>query len=272
MIREISIINKELVNDNKGGILSHVSKTISFDDEKMFKIFPELLTNYHVSFSTFRENRKNKEHFIQTSFLLYDYDDGTKSETIHENLIDVSHFIFGSKNHLKDKEDGKGIVERFHVIIPISEPITNIDLYKYIWKDMESCKLKIKCDKSSKDVTRYYFKHSMMLYGHCSEIMDVTHLYEPYEIFHKQLLAAEKIQFEGGGKTFDSRHKNYKLLYELNSGKRNTNCCILVGSMIRCGMSKYHIKKLIEEHIRYDKSFAQEKLDRIINDFFAKKR
>ena len=111
-----------------------------------------------------------------------------------------------------------------------------------------------------------------MLYAHNISVLDVTYLYENYETFHKQLLAAERIQFEGGGRTFDSRHKNYKLLYDLKSGKRNTNSCVLVGSMLRCGMSKYQIKKLIEEHLRYDKSFPQERFDRIINDFYTKKK
>ena len=270
MIREISIINKSLVNNNKGGILSHVSKTISFEDEKTFALFPELLTNFHVSFSTFSDNKRNKESFLQTSFLVYDFDDGTPSALIHENLLDISHFIFGSKNHFKDKGDGKGVLERFHAIIPINDCISSVGFFKYIWRDIEKIKIKKKTDKSCCDVTKYYFKHSKMIFENKATMLDISHYYDAYDTAKK--LEVAEIKQWGSIRTFDRRNKHYNLLSDLKSGNRNNNCCILVGSMLRCGMDKMQIKSTIIPHIFFDHSFSEEKLDRIINDFSKKPR
>jgi len=265
MIREISILNKELVNDDKSGFLSHVSKSIKFTDEKMFKCFPELLTNFHVSFSTFRDNQKNKSAFIQTSFLVYDFDNGTLSQMIHDNILDISHFIVGSKNHLKDKEDGKGIIERFHVIIPLEEELTDTEFFKYVWKDIEKHKLKAESDKSCCDVTKYFYKHSHVLFVHNASFLSTKHLKYPY-IIEKNLSEA-MFKKPKGKRTFDERNKYYKLLYDLKAGNRNNNCCILVGAMINCGMTKKEIKKTISPYVYFDKSFTESKLERIINDF-----
>ena len=40
------------------------------------------------------------------------------------------YIILASKNHNRDKGDGNGIIERFHVFIPVSIPITDQTFYK----------------------------------------------------------------------------------------------------------------------------------------------
>jgi len=119
---------------------------------------------HHIAPATFRDNLKTLSHFEQTELLCFDFDSGKhKSEDIHKTLGELNHVILASKNHLKDKNDGKGIIERYHVFVPVDEAITDYTLYRYTIKKIgELAKWDI--DNTCKDASHYYFKHSIQLY------------------------------------------------------------------------------------------------------------
>src|SRR5258708_6257419 len=101
-----------------------------------------LAVNFDLAPAVFQQNIRRKANLLSMDWLIYDFDDGTSSGRIHEILAGdnyrdwrLNHVLAGSKNHLRDKGDGRGQVERFHFFIPLRTPITDADLYSFVWME-----------------------------------------------------------------------------------------------------------------------------------------
>lgn len=105
--------------------------------------------------STFNENRRIGTNFIQADFIVMDIESATQTvEYIKNVLKPVDYVIVSSKNHLVDKNDGKGIIERYHVIVPLKEPITDILFYNEFALHLFG-RFNIDVDKSCAEVCRF---------------------------------------------------------------------------------------------------------------------
>lgn len=157
----ISIILDQNVTNDKVGNLSLVNNVVKVKD---LEFFAKVCLKYHICCGTFFNNKRKLEDFKEIWFLQYDFDNGTNVDTVIEKLSGYNFVIMASKNHLKEKNDGKGIIPRFHVFIPLQTPITDEEYYKHIIKKYAK-KWNFNIDKQSIDATRYFYKHSAFLYG-----------------------------------------------------------------------------------------------------------
>lgn len=162
MIR-FSILNDKYINDDKAG------SPVYIEAEAMADNLSDMingLQSYHIAVALFRHGYRCGKDWLSNDFLALDFDNGTLSKDIHYKLceLDINHLIMASKNHLKDKNDGLGIVERFHVFIPFDRPITDPNLYSFIGIKFPQF-LGWKTDQSTtKDKTRYFYKHRECLF------------------------------------------------------------------------------------------------------------
>lgn len=238
-----SVIDDSLVKNNKGGFLSHVSATFEWED---LKEFTKLCLKYHVAPAEFKDNRKNQEHFEGITLLCYDFDDGTTHEEVKKKVKGiVPYTILASKNHLKDKGDGKGIIERFHLFILIEEPITDVEFYKYLWEKIKKT-LELKdVDKSSVDPSRYYFKHSEFLSGSFKgnpiRIESYKKLWQNVKKYEQNREKAIQKKFENCKSPPLERLKKTKnwrenSVYLNQKGKRHTTAISIAGTAKKIGL------------------------------------
>jgi hypothetical protein len=163
-----SAIDNKKILDNKSGWLSHVDYEL---EANSLKDFAESLLEYHIAPAIFIDGKKCQSNVASIEVACLDFDKGASSQQIHEQLIakKLNHVMAGSKNHLKDKGNGQGIIERFHVFIPLESPITDICLYKEIVKALPiqnqwldgTC---FEVDRNCSDASRYFYKHSQILF------------------------------------------------------------------------------------------------------------
>jgi hypothetical protein len=131
-----------------------------------------LAVNFDLAPAVFRDHIRRKSHLESMDWLIYDFDDGTSSTRIHQMLSGdnyrewrLNHVIAGSKNHLRDKGDGRGPVERFHIFVPLKSPITDADFYSFVWAQFARLFLRsFTPDPACKDVSRYLARHSAVLF------------------------------------------------------------------------------------------------------------
>lgn len=170
----ISIINDILINDDKSGNLSSVSSV----ENCIFSNIGNIACRNHICLGTFLNNKRKKEFFLGIEVISYDFDEGTiSSKAVFELLKNrFTLTILASKNHLKDKGDGRGIIERFHLLLPLSEVVRDTELFKYIsTKFAEQNGILEHIDSHCKDVTRYYFKHKEILYNSIRNTVNVSY-------------------------------------------------------------------------------------------------
>src|ERR1035437_3162288 len=117
---KLSLLEDNCVADDKRGYPVYLTSEVEFES---FGEVVEILQKHHIAIGSFKDNYRKGADWVSSDFLAVDFDDGIKSEVIHQQLttLAINHLIIASKNHRKDKGDGKGIVERFHVFIPFSQ-------------------------------------------------------------------------------------------------------------------------------------------------------
>ena len=156
----VSLIADYRVEDDKSGILSHADLVVpveSMDD------FAELLVRFHTCPGVFHQQQRRKAAFKSIQLVSFDFDDGTPFEDVRGRVEGWNHVIAASKNHMKDKEDGKGVLPRFHLFLELDRPIQDAKTYSV---GVEYLKRRFHlggCDKSVKDVTRYFYRHTSIL-------------------------------------------------------------------------------------------------------------
>lgn len=123
----------------------------------------EACQKYHVAVSKFKDGRRNGQHFECSDFMAFDFDDETTSQKIHEDCVRKNwrHIIMASKNHLRDKEDGKGIRERFHLFLMYRSDTK--EEYKYAAKRISQI-MGWTIDRNCTDATRYFYRHPKALF------------------------------------------------------------------------------------------------------------
>ncbi len=125
---KISILQDDHVSENKSGFLGSVAIThycASLSE------FSGINTQFHICCGVFNDNKRCKSSFHSIGFLQFDFDSGTTVESVVNALGSFDAVISASKNHLRDKGDGKGVIPRFHLFLPLVKPITDASYYSF---------------------------------------------------------------------------------------------------------------------------------------------
>ena len=158
------MIKFSVINDNVIGADKRMyTDTVSGKAKCAFEKLGEVMVNHHIAVGIYTDNIKRCKNLISTDLLIFDFDDGTQSvEEATADIKEYDYILVGSKNHLKDKGDGKGIIPRFHLIIKLKESIVDSEFYGWLASEIAT-KLKFKNDHNVKDSARYLYKHSSVI-------------------------------------------------------------------------------------------------------------
>jgi hypothetical protein len=257
----ISLIDDGKVREDKSGNLSHVSfaePMANMDD------LAEAIVNFHFAPGVFRDNKRDKEHFEGIELLCYDFDQGTPWEPFAEKFKEFKHVIAGSKNHMKDKNDGKGAIPRWHLFLGIDAPVVCPDAYKVLIRNRGQRYGLTNSDKACNDVTRYFYRHSVILSkqskgGHIIASNGMDEWLLEQEKIHKWKYVDsmnERCRWQALSPLDTFKKTKYFQLLENgalnNVGERHTNCCRIVGAMKVCGIDRYAAESLIYQYSRTD--------------------
>ena len=159
----VSVLEDRCVGNDKGGFPVHIKQI--WDCDNLIEL-SEICCSNHITIARFNNFYRHSNNWISNDYLAVDFDDGTLYDDIHNQLVkrSINHLILASKNHERDKGDGNGILQRFHVFMPFNESVTgNPKLYSFI--AVSFCKeMDWKADlPTTKDKTRYFWKHREIL-------------------------------------------------------------------------------------------------------------
>lgn len=248
---KISIINDDKIMNNKAGDLGTISSVLEIDN---LKDFAKVCLKHHICCGTFRNNIRNLEKLEKIWFLQYDFDDGTTVESVIEKLKEYNMVILASKNHMIDKNDGRGIIPRFHVFLPMSEPLDNVKFYSWLIKYLAE-KFQLQIDRRAIDSTRYFYKHSKFLYGKANAENIRPGFYYPNYCFHvakENALNEKKEEFlnkqneKYGISSYDRLQAAKKLIEEkvgssISGYGGNNNTYVATCYCVDCGLNTSQI-------------------------------
>lgn len=151
-------------------------------------------------------------------YLMLDFDDGTTLDDIKKSKLSAYNFILiTSSNHLKDKNDGKGKQERFHVFLPFRKKIAlKADLFRPYRHDTRKYSLNIpehfnknnqvailnfiaeeynlKIDKQCKDISRLSYSSlsdNMEVVVNCTSEIYIDDLFEASLLYKSETTKKE---------------------------------------------------------------------------------
>lgn len=252
---QISIIADDLVKSDKAGYLGNVS---GFTTINGLEMFAKICLKYHICCALFFNKKRNLDDFREIWFLQFDFDNGITCEEVISKLGSSTNVVvMASKNHMKDKNDGKGQIPRFHVFLPLTKPITDPDFYHFIVKSFAK-RMQIPIDPQATDATRYMYKHSKCLHiketGWNTEITDKHMLEwnaENERIRKENEERTEKLKKDNAAYqiTFDDRYAAAQKLVgdyvgqsvEGMGGDRTTFKAMCYG--IKCGLNESFLLK-----------------------------
>lgn len=133
-----------------------------FQYAKGFNIFPwddleiisEVICKHAWSPIIWKGGNRKKINFLRCDYLVLDFDDGTPTmEDAADKFCEYAHIIAPTKSHQKEK-DGKPACDRFRLIVPFAEPVTDRARYEYTAAMITK---KVGADKSVKDGGRFFW-------------------------------------------------------------------------------------------------------------------
>lgn len=263
----ISLIHDSRINDDKSGIISHVDSQVPIADVEELAF---VLTKYHITPATFKDNRRCKLNFDQIQLIHLDFDNGTTPESIAKKLVDYQFVMAGSKNHLRDKGDGKGIIPRFHVFIPIDKPILSPEEYSAGWLDFVKIYGVDSGDTIGKDACRYYFKHSCIIETKSKGSLANSDWLK--SSFRRQQYAKQRLaelpKAKKCSEPIDAfkRTKYFQMMkYDLTAGDgRYYKRLQIVGGMSACGMTAHEAVRLFDEMDAFGGDFTEETIAKLM--------
>jgi hypothetical protein len=128
-------------------------KTVDTND--LERLVEGVLT-YPWSPIVWKDGKRTSENFLCADFLAYDFDDGRMSlKTCVSKFENHIHIIGTTKSHQKEK-GGKPAVDRFRLILRLTERITSAKSYMYNIEKFAEDNL-LPCDMSTFDPARFFF-------------------------------------------------------------------------------------------------------------------
>lgn len=130
--------------------LGAVTDTVETD----FEGLKEIITSRSWAGASFNADRRTKSEFRSIDLMVLDIDDGMSLDEARFAFMQYRHIIALSKSHQKEK-DGKPAVDRFRVVLFLSQPITDNAVYEATWY---WCKKQWPAiDDACKDSSRFWF-------------------------------------------------------------------------------------------------------------------
>ena len=273
----LSLLDADYISNDKGGAPVYISEVVECADLHDLAAY---CLAYPIAISVFENNYRKGDNWNGSDMVAFDFDDGKTTWLEVSNVLkkeNVNHCVIASTNHLKDKGDGKGIIERFHLFIPFNETVTDPELFPFIALNLCE-RYDFQCDRGpTKDKCRYYFKHSEPLeifeHGHSLSVEDFAkrlnlkkRLDEMREIERKR---KTKHTFAASGVDAFKRTHYFKMLTdELNAdGNRYGRASSIIGVMKKCGVDLSDALSLFDQYASYGKSFTRESIIRRWNQF-----
>jgi hypothetical protein len=275
-LKRVSLIPPALVDPTtkalRGSEVGLVHEVVGLSD------LATLAVNFDLAPAVFKDGVRRKSNLMSADWLIYDFDDGTPSARLHEILSGenfrrwrLNHLLAGSKNHLRDKGDGRGPIERFHVFIPLRTPITEADFYSFVWVEFARLFLRgLTPDPACKDVSRYLARHSAVPFT------DEAGMDLPLEMFCRlntvrQSVPKRRIQCQMQGNAIDQFRRTYAfglLKNEMSAdGQRYGTSARIVGVMLKCGLTVDEGLALFDGHAIYGDSFNRGSVERMFRQF-----
>jgi hypothetical protein len=259
----------------KGGTLGYVDAVITLDS---FEELGEACQKYHVAVSTFKDGRRKGTHFECSDFIAFDFDDGTTSQKIHEDCVRKNwcHIIMASKNHLRDKNDGKGIVERFHLFL--MHRSNTKEEYQYAAKKVPEI-MGWTIDKHCTDATRYFYRHPKALFVWGGGDPIKRDWMERLQNLEREMkgrrsvtrvgkaplqIHASATEISGDAMERFKRTEAYRRLTSnlREDGNRYHESSSIIGAMIKCGLSEGDCLSLFDQYSTYGTSFTRSSVSR----------
>ena len=125
------------------------------------KLLEEVILKYVWSPIVWKYGIRKSENFLYADFLVLDIDEPTEPlEQTVKRFCDHKIIIATTKSHQKEKN---GIIcDRFRMIIPFDQRITDVVQYKYNMEFiLEQCEF---ADKACKDAARLFFPCQKIVY------------------------------------------------------------------------------------------------------------
>jgi hypothetical protein len=288
---EVGILKDEWIRNDKGGYLSKLDCVMQLSS---LSNLIDCVIRFHITPCVFHRSAskntgivdywRNQSNFRCSNYLYFDFDDGGLS-SIHVSRqlesAQINHAIIASKNHLRDKHDGKGIIERFHLFIPLETPIYDITVLKDALRYLPIM-FNWNVDTSSVDVARYYFKHRECLYHWEHNPKNYEGAFElhtkadkdRYEAKQLQLMKQEEARRKYESRPYQSetrwppiskfkRTKYFRMLTDGDlriDGERNAKSNSIIGAMIACGLNEYQVMRLFDEYSCYGTHYTRESI------------
>jgi hypothetical protein len=275
-MKTVSLIPPELVDQCTKALYG--SRVGSVCEVATLLDLGELALQHDLAPAVFRDGVKKKANLIATDWLIYDFDDGTPSERIHRILggsnyrgWHLNHLLAGSKNHLRDKGDGRGEIERFHIFIPLRFPIADANFYSFVWVEFARLFLQnLTPDPACKDASRYLAKHSAVLF------IEESGIDLPSEMFGnlyalRQNIPKRRFRCQLSGNSIEKFQRTYAfdlLKKEMSTdGQRYGTSAKIIGVMLKCGVTADEGLALFDEHANYGESFTRASVERMFRQF-----
>lgn len=133
-----------------------------FSELRNMSMLAEIVTTCVWSPIVWEQGARNSKHFAHASFMVLDFDEpGDESMAdVNNALSDHKRIIALTKSHMKQKN---GVIcERYRLVIPFNNVITDLNLYKH---NMD-CALKKYpwADQACKDGARFFYPCSKIVY------------------------------------------------------------------------------------------------------------
>lgn len=243
---QISIIDDWRVNEDKSG---HLNKVDSVFEGDFVDLIEKRLTN-HTTHGIFVNNNRLNDNFVSSDILVIDFDKGLISYSEVAERVGLYNFaITASSNHLKDKGDGKGAIERFHIIIELAQSVFGVDNYKDLVKyAINQFKFNGVADDSSANATRYWKKQKDLLIanenGKALNIEKIVHFLTLTR--ENGLIKSKKYDCltNFSCNLFVKTHK--ELIESLSKpGGRNNAVCKLIGIIKKLGFGELEVREVL---------------------------
>jgi hypothetical protein len=271
----ISLIKDHLVDAGKGGNLAFVSEVWTL---RTLEEFAFVASSAHIAPAVFAENKRDGDHFRSIDFLCFDFDAGIQTaHQVHTSLCDrlFNHVLIASQNHLKDKGDGKGIIERFHLFIPLSKPIEDRSLYRFAVKKLAT-QFGWSIDPACTDATRYFYRHGETLFLKenlkplDTDWIESMKRHEDQKRVMPKIGIRTQVPKEKGSsvETFQGTRAWRLLTKEMSAdGQRYANSAIIVGTMKKCGLTCTDAIALFDQYATWGTSFSRQSVERMFREF-----
>lgn len=266
---QISIIDESQVTNDKKGNLATVSKVVNISNLKMFTA---VALKYHICCGVFKENVRRIDHLSQIEFLQFDFDTGISVEDVVKCFPINNLVVLASKSHMVDKNNGLGVIPRFHVFLPLKSPIDSGEFYSFLIKYIAD-RQEIPIDRRAVDCTRYFYKHSNLLFGRISgEDLDPNDYKDNFRQVKEDLAERRRQQEKkleeinkNSNITMGDRKEAAKILIEkrvkesIEGQEGNNKTFVAACYAVRCGLSDSDIYDILNW---YNNNFCRPKWDK----------